>query len=157
MSDLIQRPMPAPMEATEMMFKRWTDFKGRSRRSEYWWPQLVVGAFMLVVTGFLAMMAFILQDSVPSTVLIILGAIVGLAFLAAYLFIGIAGLALTVRRFHDVGLSGWCYVGILVVSLLSSLFPLLGLVGIANLVISLLDSKPEPNKWGPSPKYEVAE
>jgi uncharacterized membrane protein YhaH (DUF805 family) len=50
-------------------------------------------------------------------------------------------LAVSVRRLHDVGMSGWW--------LLLSFLPLGGL---ALIVIYCLDSYPEANKYGPNPK-----
>lgn len=52
-------------------------------------------------------------------------------------------LALTVRRLHDRNLSGWL--------LLLLLVPIIGQLVI--FIITCLDSWPEPNQWGPSPKY----
>ncbi len=72
----------------------------------------------------------------------------------AGLILFVCQLALTVRRLHDVGLSGWWFLGYYV----ANFIPFLNFVAyIAFIVVLFLDSKPEPNKWGPSPKYEVAE
>jgi uncharacterized membrane protein YhaH (DUF805 family) len=58
----------------------------------------------------------------------------------------IPGLALSVRRFHDVGMSGWIYVALYVGSII------FGIVGLAIIVIALLPSQESSNKWGPNPK-----
>ena len=78
-----------------------------------------------------------------------LGVLSWIALTAWSLFALIAfipGLALSVRRFHDVGMSGWVFVALYVGSII------LGLVGLAIFVISLLPSAEGSNKWGPNPK-----
>ncbi len=52
------------------------------------------------------------------------------------------GLAVTIRRLHDTGRSGWW--------LLISLIPNVGFIVL--LVITLQDGQPGDNKWGPDPK-----
>ena len=59
------------------------------------------------------------------------------------LIVLVPSISLTIRRLHDVGKSGWWY--------------LMGLIPLAGAVILLIqlckDSDPQPNEWGPSPKY----
>lgn len=52
-------------------------------------------------------------------------------------------LALMCRRLHDQGLSGWF--------ILIGLVPILGEIVI--FVFTLIDSEPNTNRWGSSPKY----
>ena len=78
-------------EAMKLFFVRYADFKGRSRRSEYWWAALGIG----------------ILGSVIGSVLPDLSWIWTLAVL-------IPGLALCVRRLHDTGRSGWYYLFILI-------------------------------------------
>ena len=54
---------------------------------------------------------------------------------------GVPSLAVSVRRLHDIGRSGW--------------WLLIGLVPVASLILIfwyLSDSKAEENKYGPNPK-----
>jgi TPR repeat protein len=53
-------------------------------------------------------------------------------------------IALTIRRFHDVGLSGWWW--------LLTLIPILG--GVFLLVVLLRKGQPKTNAWGPIPSFE---
>lgn len=55
----------------------------------------------------------------------------------------IPNLALTVRRLHDLGISGWM--------VLIGFVPILG--SIALFIMTCMDGSPDENKWGPSPKY----
>ena len=53
----------------------------------------------------------------------------------------VPGVAITVRRIHDIGLTGWLYLLILV--------PSVG--GLIIFVFSLIPSQKHENKWGPVP------
>jgi len=53
----------------------------------------------------------------------------------------VPSIAITVRRQHDIGLSGWFYLLILL--------PYLG--GMIIFVFSLIPSQKHENKWGPVP------
>lgn len=54
----------------------------------------------------------------------------------------IPSLAVTVRRLHDIGRSGWW--------LLIAFIPLIG--ALILLIFTVLDSKPGSNQYGPDPK-----
>jgi uncharacterized membrane protein YhaH (DUF805 family) len=66
----------------------------------------------------------------------------GALYLLYAIFIFIPGLAVTVRRLHDIGKSGWM--------LLISLLPLVGAIWL--LVLLLTNSQHEENEYGESPK-----
>jgi uncharacterized membrane protein YhaH (DUF805 family) len=68
-------------------------------------------------------------------------ALLGLLFLVVALGLFLPSLAVTVRRLHDTGRSGWWY--------LISLVPFGGIV---LLVFCCLDSTSGPNQFGPNPK-----
>lgn len=59
------------------------------------------------------------------------------------LIVFLPGLAVSVRRLHDTGHSGWLYL-LLIIPILGSLFLLYFFVS---------DSAPEENRYGKSPKY----
>jgi uncharacterized membrane protein YhaH (DUF805 family) len=69
--------------------KKYADFSGRSRRSEYWY--------------------FVLFYIIFYCVLAVLGLYIGFPFLALILLVGmlVPSLAVGVRRMHDVDRSGW--------------------------------------------------
>lgn len=90
-------------DALKSFFSRYTDFKGRSSRSEYWWPQL----------------AFFLVGIVIGVLTAVVGETVGNILLGIfYLVILIPGIAISIRRLHDLDKSGWW--------LLIALIPLIG-------------------------------
>ena len=106
------------IDAVKLYFSRYTDFKGRSRRSEYWWFTL----FNMIVS---AIIGAILPDFAWIWSLVVL----------------VPGLAICVRRLHDVGKSGWFY-----------LWMLLPLAGWIIVLIQFCKDSTEDNQWGPNPK-----
>ncbi len=114
-------------------FRNYVGFSGRAQRSEYWFTVL----FLALVTIPLSIVDLALFEDV------VLDAGFGPLTLLLILAILLPGLALTVRRFHDVGLSGWL--------VLLGFIPFLG--SVFTFVISLLDSQKGTNRFGPSGKY----
>jgi len=113
-------------DAVRSFISRFTDFAGRSSRSEYWWVQLAlfIAFFILgLVTGFLG-------ETLGSI-------IIGIAYLA----ILVPALALAIRRLHDLDKSGWW--------MLLSLIPLIG--GLVLLFFFVQKGTDGPNQYGPDP------
>ena len=84
-------------EAIKSVFSKYATFSGRARRSEFWY--------------------FFLFNLVVSLVLGLIPVLDILSFIWA-LGVLIPTLAVTVRRFHDIGKSGWNYLLFLIPSLL---------------------------------------
>ncbi len=146
------RPQMEFGESIRVCFQKFADFTGRARRSEYWWFYL----FTQLVSSFTC----------------------GLGGLVCF----IPMMAVTVRRLHDTGRSGWWYFLPLIVMLVGMcIFIPLVIVGdinkndwmsgtgaviylvslLAVLAISIIllvfccqDGDREENKYGPSPKYQ---
>lgn len=125
--------------------RQYADFSGRARRTEYWMFVLFNFIFSIVAVGLDYMLGFglSLSDEYGDTVQIPYGYI----FIAYTLAMLIPGLAVAVRRLHDVGKSGWM--------LLVGLIPLIG--GIWLLVLYCTDSQDGSNKWGDNPKSDGTE
>jgi len=119
------------------VLKKYVVFSGRARRKEYW-MFLLVNVIIAVVLGILSgIFAGIDANSNTSIAPIfsVLSAVYSLAVL-------LPGLAVVVRRLHDIGKSGsWIFIG---------LIPLIG--GIWLLVLMATDSQPGDNQYGPNPK-----
>lgn len=107
------------------VLKKYATFSGRARRKEYWMFALISGIISLLLLG---------VDN-------LLGLPFGLQAIYSLLVL-IPGLAVCVRRLHDIGRSAWW--------LLIVLFPLIG--AIVLLVFACLDSQEGTNKYGPNPK-----
>ena len=115
-----------------LAWQRATDFSGRSRRKEYWYFQLFNGIVMI----FLGLFAVAFSDQGKPAMIPF-----GLMFTYGFV-VFVPSLAVTIRRLHDIGKSGWWY--------LIAFVPFLG--GIILFVFTLLDSDPDRNKYGPNPK-----
>lgn len=113
------------------VLKQYADFSGRARRKEYW-------MFFLFNMIFAFLAAII--DNVVGTASPELGYGVFYGIYALAMFI--PGLAVGVRRLHDVGKSGWM--------LLIALIPLVGAIWL--LVLMVTDSNPGENQYGQNPK-----
>jgi len=123
-----------------LAFKKAFDFKSRSARPEFWYFVL----FNLIFS----FAAMFIDRQLGSTFKMDLGMEMGeqdLGYGYIYLLFGLAtlipGLALGVRRLHDVGKSGWMY--------LVGFIPLAGAIWL--IVLWARESKPGENKWGPNP------
>ena len=103
----------------------YANFKGRARRKEYWMFCLfnILFAFVLTIVDFIL-------GTFPLLYVIYLLAII------------VPGIAVTVRRLHDIGKSGAWYFIIVI--------PFIG--GIWLLVLLCTDGTPGENSYGSSPK-----
>jgi uncharacterized membrane protein YhaH (DUF805 family) len=113
------------------VLKKYAVFSGRASRSEYW-------VFVLFNITFIVI-AIILDNIMGIAMTEVgYGPIYGLYALAILL----PGLAVAVRRLHDVGKSGWM--------ILISLIPIIGAIWL--IVLMATDSNPEENQYGTNPK-----
>ena len=145
------------MEWMIMPFKRYAEFEGRSRRMEYWMFTLfnIIVYFVLCIPLFLGIaMSGGSSSGDPFENVGALGmlsfGLMGLYFLAAI----IPGIAVAVRRFHDINVTGWAYLGLT----LASMIPFIGFIAsIAFLVMMLLPGNQGSNQYGPDPKNPYEE
>ena len=114
-----------------LVLKKYVDFSGRARRKEYWMFVLFHVIFVVAAVVIDSLMGLTFDASG-------LGAVYLLYALATFL----PGLAVSVRRLHDIGKSGWM--------ILVSLIPIIG--GIWLLVLAVTEGEPNVNQYGPNPK-----
>lgn len=127
------------MEWMLLPLKRYADFNGRSRRKEYWMFVLLQVIVLLVLGVMFAIAAAVMgSDKGPGPLAWLVGAVMALVALALI----VPSIAVSVRRFHDQGKSGWFY--------LISLVPYVG--GLVVLVFMCLEGTPGPNEYGEDPK-----
>jgi uncharacterized membrane protein YhaH (DUF805 family) len=108
--------------------RKYAVFSGRARRKEYWFFTL----FYFLVLLLLGVVSELAGPGAEDALIFLAGAF----FLALFL----PALAVTVRRLHDVGRSGW--------------WILLGLVPLGDIVLlifTLLPSQPGQNRYGGNP------
>lgn len=114
--------------------KQYADFSGRARRKEYWMFTLFNVIFAIVAMILDNVLGIAMEESGY-------GPIYGLYALALF----IPGLAVAVRRLHDVGKSGWFFLVILI--------PIIGAIWLIALFCT--EGEAKANKWGSNPK-EIA-
>ena len=102
----------------------YANFNGRASRQEYWMFFLFNMIFAIVMMG--------------------IDIILGLGFLNIiyFLVVMIPGIAVGIRRLHDIGKSGWMVLIVLI--------PCIGAFWLLYLMVQ--DSSPLDNEYGPSPK-----
>jgi len=132
-----QQTTPTNMNAWQYFasaVKKYAVFSGRARRAEFWWFALfswlitmaasLIGALM----GMESIVLFWVDEYTPV-------AIGNILYILASLFFFLPGLAVAIRRMHDVGKSGWYY-----------------LIPIYDIVLAATAGDAGPNKYGPDPK-----
>ena len=123
-------------EAVKSFWSNYAAFKGRARRSEYWFIQL----FLIITNVAVGAIDLVLMNGdVDRFIANGGGGIVGLVWILVTI---VPALAVLVRRLHDTGKSGWW--------VLMGFVPFAG--AIVLFVFSVLDSTPGENKHGLSRK-----
>ena len=140
------------MEWMLMPLRRYAEFSGRSRRMEYWMFALLNVIVMTVIVTLLfagGISLSALEGGAAPEAPGVLFWVGGLLMVLWVLAIIVPSVAVVVRRFHDRDMSGWWYLGFIVLSMI----PVVGFIAtIAMLVIFCLPGTPGPNRFGPDPK-----
>ncbi len=159
----------------DVMRNKYATFSGRARRSEFWYFQLVN---QIILFGFRIVLALVflpllvgyfsfaqssvtpMSDAQMQTAVQQLTPMAGISFgmwiiLAIYTVYGlvvmIPSFAVTVRRLHDTGRSGW-YVLLPYIPI-----PLVNFICLVILLVYLCeDSKPGTNEYGVNPKESMS-
>lgn len=113
------------------VLKKYAQFEGRSRRTEYWMFVL----FNLIFVGVATLLDNVLNLTVGELPY-------GVFYFIYILAVLIPGISVAVRRLHDVGKSGWMYFIVLI--------PFIGSIWLLVLFVS--DSEAGENQYGPNPK-----
>ncbi len=115
----------------KVVFENYANFSGRARRSEYWYF-ILVNIITLIIAAVLDNVLGLTFGMVPY----------GYIYVLVALAVFIPGLAVAVRRLHDVGKSGWFYFIVLI--------PLVGAIWL--LVLFCTEGDRGENQYGPDPK-----
>ena len=137
-------------EAIKNFYLKSFQFKGRATRAEFWWIQLYQLLVLLFV--FIYMCYSVEAGSIT---------------LAIFTLVNIIPLiSLQVRRFHDIGQSGFTLLAIFGINLFCNIFsyilttiaPLFALgsllVSIWQFIMNVKHGEKEDNEYGPNP-YEI--
>jgi len=116
------------------VLKKFTEFNGRSGRKEFW-----IFTIINVLISFILLLVDVLLGTFNSATGVgILGGLYGLG-------VFIPALAVTVRRLHDTGKSGWFFFVVLI--------PVAGAIWLLILMAKEGDSG--ENRFGPDPKENL--
>jgi len=111
------------------VLKKYAEFNGRARRTEYW---------MFCLFNFIIGFVLSFIESIIGT---------GSVLLTIYfLAVLIPSIAVSIRRLHDTDRSGWW--------LLITLIPFIG--GLILIIFTVQDSQAGDNQFGPNPKAVTA-
>lgn len=118
----------------KVMRDNYANFNGRARRKEYWMFTLFY--ILLVLACAFALALLVATGPYSLTIL------VAIIFITVILAHVVPSIALSVRRLHDVGQSGWF--------LLLAFIPYIG--NLIIFVFSVIEGNKGTNKYGPDPK-----
>ena len=124
------------MDSIDNVIRNFLNFSDRASRSEYWWFQLFFFVALAIADSIDVMISTILDG--PGD---IFGTIVFLGLI-------IPNLAVTVRRFHDIGYSGW-YILLVFIPCLGSI------IGLVIIVLMMVDGQPQINDYGTVPTNTI--
>jgi uncharacterized membrane protein YhaH (DUF805 family) len=118
-----------------LVWKKFAQFNGRSRRKEYWMFQLVNVSILFPLYIFSRVMDNLdIQLNTGVAIFLLIYCLYALASIVPILSCG-------ARRLHDSGKTGWLV-----------LLGLVPIAGLALLALMAIDSDPGTNKYGPNPK-----
>ena len=113
------------------VLKKYADFSGRARRSEYW--------YFVLFNMIFAIVAMVLDNILSTTVSPLPYGVFYFIYLFAVL---LPSLAVAVRRLHDVGKSGWF--------MFIALIPFVGAIWL--LILYFTEGDAGVNEYGANPK-----
>jgi len=119
------------MEWYIKVIKSYSDFNGRARRKEYW---------MFTLWNIIFALLAVLLDYSFGIVYPLVG--YGPLYIAYALFVLVPGIAVAVRRLHDIGKSGWMY--------LVAFIPIAGFILL--LIFFIKEGDQGNNAYGEDPK-----
>ena len=120
----------------KVMRDNYANFNGRARRKEYWMFTLF---FILFFTASIFVAVALRPFFLAEKTFAILAGIILIALYFGHL---VPALAVTVRRLHDTGKSGWFY--------LLAFIPYIG--GLIIFIFTVIEGDKGDNKYGPDPK-----
>lgn len=141
--------IPLPLDAYELglienfkncVVHKYADFEGRASRGEYWHFMLIYQLIVAIILFICAAISYV--TPVSGTTGVSLGLVI--LFVLSIGFI-IPGVAVAIRRLHDVGWSGW--------PILLALVPFVGIPVV--LILMALPGKTVSNRFGDPTGTEI--
>jgi uncharacterized membrane protein YhaH (DUF805 family) len=141
-------------EAVRAYYLQYVDFEGRSPRSAYWWPVLfrTIINTIFVVGIFAVSISSGLFDKTSDPQGPAIAAVIGLGVFLIFFSLAniIPSIAVTARRFHDLGYTGWLYLAFIFAGMIIPAIP-----GLALLIWFIMPGNRCDNRFGPDPLVKV--
>jgi len=150
-------------EAVRQFYGNYTNADGRAQRSAFWWVQLyqaiIIGVLLIVIFMadggdqlFDAIMSATdddLEDIMNDDFRLGVSGIIAIFLILIFALVNfLPSIMLNIRRFHDLGQTGW----LVLVFQLVGYFPVFGIFAtITNIIWFILPGNPGPNHYGPDP------
>ena len=123
--------------------RNYVNFRGRAHRAEYWSYAL----FWLLALALVMAIGFVFDGGLTDFRAALAAPAITLTLATVFVLATfLPGLGLAIRRQHDIGLSGWYSLFVLIPSLGS----------LVLLAFSLIPSQKRDNRWGPAPENAVS-
>lgn len=122
----------------KVVVENYANFTGRARRSEFWYFSLFKLIIPIIILIPCVILTIIFSDNVYAPAFMVSFLVF---FIIFEILLIIPTLAVSARRLHDIGYSGWM-----------QLISLIPGGGIVLLIFFLMDTQPMTNQWGPNPK-----
>ena len=125
------------------MRDNYANFNGRARRKEYWMFTLFFFLITVVIYFLFALLAFFMAgDLINLMDTEWFPVVFGFSLIIYFLIHLVPSIAVTVRRLHDTGKSGWLY--------LLTFIPYIG--SLIIFIFTVIEGDKGDNKYGPDPK-----
>ena len=127
----------------KVMRDNYANFNGRARRKEYWMFTLFFFLITVVIYFLFALLAFFMAGDLINLMNIEwVPVVLGFSIIIYFLIHLVPSIAVTVRRLHDTGKSGWLY--------LLTIIPYIG--SLIIFIFTVIEGDKGDNKYGPDPK-----
>lgn len=110
----------------DVIKNKYTAFDGRARRKEYW---------MFLLSFMVILIAISIIGAIAGAIAGFLGVIFRILLIVSYLGVLVPAIAVSIRRMHDVGKSGWFI-----------------LIPIYSIILAVTEGDKGDNEYGSDPK-----
>jgi uncharacterized membrane protein YhaH (DUF805 family) len=132
-------------EAIRLFYTNYVNFEGRATRAEYWWPTLM--QVIVYVVLFILLFAVVGTADLESDDDLGSGFVIILLIMILFALINfLPGIAVKVRRFHDLDQTGWLVLVFWAVNLF------VPLVEFARMIWFAMPGTVGANQYGPDPQ-----
>ena len=137
-------------DSIRLFYKNYVNFEGRATRAEYWWPtlmQVVIYTVLLIVfIAYVGVSEAEVDEDFGTEAIVVFG--IGVLF---YLVNLLPGIAVKVRRFHDLGQTGWLVLVFWAVNLF------VPFVEFGRMIWFAFQGEQGSNQYGPDPLVNDAD